>query len=147
MMGLGDRGDTSLIELIDPAVGHSVLAGVDGVLLQSGELVAGCQSNGVCTEGGEGQQLTVVLHGADLDAVEVCHGLDGLLAEHITEAGLHVADDVDTLSVCLLLDQIAQLIAHSVVGLILAVPHDVDLLLRLTKMLRFLPRRHLSYDV
>ena len=123
-MGLGDRGDTSLIELVDPAVGHSVLAGVDGVLLQSGELVAGCQSNGVCTEGGEGQQLTVVLHGADLDAVEVCHGLDGLLAEHITEAGLHVADDVDTLSVCLLLDQIAQLIAHSVVGLILAVPQE-----------------------
>ena len=31
---------------------------------------------------------------------------------------------MDTLSVCLLLDQIAQLIAHSVVGLILAVPQE-----------------------
>ena len=96
MTGVGHVLD-HLVVAVDEHVAHGILAGVNGALLQRGVLLGGRHRGGNGAHGVEGRDLHLVLHGADLHALEVIHALNGILGEGVTEARLQPADDVHAL--------------------------------------------------
>ena len=86
----------NLVELAGGDYAEGVLLGVDGTLLQSGEQLAEGHGRGVRAHGAEGAHVNLVLHGADLDALQIVGDGDGALAVgDVAHAVLHEAQALD----------------------------------------------------
>ncbi len=87
-----------LIELGEPDGWDGVLLAVDGLLLEGREDLAEGHRRGVGAHGPEGLQMDRVLHGADLEALEVRWALHGVgTVGQLAEAVFIVGQKLDPL--------------------------------------------------
>ena len=116
------RGD--LGEAVGEVVGDGVLTAVHGALLDRGEQLAVGHGGSLRADGVEDTDVDRVLHGADLQALEIIHGIDGLGGEAVTEAGVQISADVQALFGGLVRVVLTELAFHGLLDVLVALKEE-----------------------
>ncbi len=75
-------------------------------------------------DGVEDTDVDRVLHGADLQALEIIHGIDGLGGEAVTEAGVQISADVQALFGGLVRVVLTELAFHGLLDVLVALKEE-----------------------